>query len=152
MSNRTLYFIIALSVVVWYYLKKVQTAQALTVRYKMPQSIRIENGAVYWNQPIVLTNPTATPINLQRYNMQVQIENYPIGTAYGTEFVKILAGRETTILAKVVIPVTNLISVIPDLLNAGKSLDIRFVGAITAEFITVPVDTKINIPIPKLFK
>lgn len=152
MINRTYLYIIGAVLLIWYYLKKVQTAQALTVRYKMPQNITINDGAVYWKQPIVLTNPTGTPINLQRYNMQVQIENYPIGTAYGTEFVKILAGRETTILANVVIPVSNLISVIPDLLSAGKSLDIRFVGAITAEFITVPVDTKINIPIPKLFR
>jgi LEA14-like dessication related protein len=133
-------------------MRKIQAANALMVRYLLPQNIRINTGAVYWNQPVVITNPTGTPINLDRYNMRVDLENYPIGTAYGTARTAIRAGGETTIMANVMIPIDALISVIPSLLNAGQSIDVRFIGHIFAELITVPVNTEIKVPIPKLFK
>ncbi|HEV7378972.1 MAG TPA: LEA type 2 family protein [Dyadobacter sp.] len=151
MNRQQLYIVFGL-VVIWYYMRKIQAANALMVRYLLPQNIRINTGAVYWNQPVVITNPTGTPINLDRYNMRVDLENYPIGTAYGTARTAIRAGGETTIMANVMIPIDALISVIPSLLNAGQSIDVRFIGHIFAELITVPVNTEIKVPIPKLFK
>lgn len=134
----------------WYYSLKLQTAKALLIRYLLPQQIRVSNGALKWSQPVVITNPTATPITLQQYSVQLLLEGYPIGTAYGVIPTTIIQGQDTTILAAVTIPITALISAIPDIRNAGKSIDFRFVGTITAEFITIPVDTYIRLSIPKL--
>jgi hypothetical protein len=152
MRNKNLIWVIFGALVIWFYSKKVQAANALTVRYLLPQNIRISKGAVMWNQPIVITNPTLTPIDLQSYYVQVQLEAYPIGTAYGTIRTTLMAGGDTTIMSNVVVPVDALISNIPALLNAGASLDLRFVGNIIAEFLTIPIDTRIAVPIPKLFK
>jgi hypothetical protein len=146
------YFWLAIGLIIfWYYSKKVQAAQALMVRYLLPQNIRISNGAVMFNQPIVITNPTGTPINLNRYNLQIQMERYPVGTAYGSILTTLNAATDTTVFAQVVIPLDGLISAIPAILNAGRSLDLRFVGNIIAEFLTIPVDTVIAVPIPKLY-
>jgi hypothetical protein len=147
------YIWLAVGVIIfWYYSRKVQAAQALMVRYLLPQNIRISNGAVFFNQPIVITNPTGTPINLNRYHIQIQLERYPVGTAYGSILTTLNAAMDTTVFAQVVIPLDGLISAIPAIINAGRSLDLRFVGNIIAEFVTIPVDTVIAVPIPKLSK
>lgn len=149
---KTKYVVIIAAILIWYYSKKVQAANALMVRYLLPQNIRISKGAVMWNQPVVITNPTGTPISLQRYNIQIQVEDYPVGTAYGTIASTIQAGADSTIFANVVIPLDALISLIPDLLKAGTSLDFRMTGNILAEFLTIPINTIIKVPIPKLLK
>lgn len=149
---KTKYWVIIFALLIWYYSRKIQAANALMVRYLLPQNIRISKGAVMWNQPVVITNPTGTPITLQRYNIQIQVEGYPIGTAYGVIQSVINAGTDSTILANVVVPIDALISNIPALLSAGATLDCRFTGHIFAEFLTIPITTDIKVPIPKLFK
>jgi LEA14-like dessication related protein len=150
MSQKSIGWAVGLAFVLWYYLKKVAAAAALMVRYLLPQNIRISKGAVMWNQPVVITNPTDTPISLQRYNIRIDLESYPVGTAYGNISTVLNAGSDTTIMALVVVPLDALLTSLPDLLNAGKSIDFRFVGTITAELFTIPVDTKIGVPIPKI--
>ena len=145
-------WLILIAVVIWYYSQKIQAANALMVRYLLPQNIRISKGAVMWAQPVVITNPTGTPINLQRYYVTISLEGYPIGTAYGTIQTTLQAGMDSTILANVTVPIDALISNIPALLSAGTTIDARFSGNIIAEFLTIPVNTNIKVPIPKLFK
>lgn len=152
MKNKQIGWLIFISLLVWYYVRKVQAASSLIVRYLLPQDIRISKGAVMWKQPVVITNPSGTPINLQRFNFTVSLEGYPIGTAYSAIGVNLNAAADTTIFAEVVVPIDALISNIPSLLNAGKSLDVRFQGHIFAELLTVPVDTIVKVPIPKLPK
>ena len=122
------------ALLIWYFSRKIQAANALLVRY------------------LVITNPTGTPINVNRYYIQIALEGYPIGTAYENVFTTLTAASDTTITAKVIVPIDALISTIPSLLNAGTQLDFRLSGNIIAEGITVPVNTVIRVPIPKLFK
>lgn len=152
MKNKQIGWLIFVGVLIWYYTRKLQAASSLLVRYLLPQNIRISKGAVMWVQPVVITNPSGTPINLQRYNFTVFVEGYPIGTAYSNIGVNLNAAADTTVLANVVVPIDALISNIPGLLNAGASVDVRFQGNIFAELLVVPVDTVIKVPIPKLFK
>jgi len=140
------------ALLIWYFSRKIQAANALLVRYLLPSNIHISKGAVMWNQPVVITNPTGTPINVNRYYIQIALEGYPIGTAYENVFTTLTAASDTTITAKVIVPIDALISTIPSLLNAGTQLDFRLSGNIIAEGITVPVNTVIRVPIPKLFK
>lgn len=144
------FLIVALGLLAYYYNRKAVAAKSLLTRYLLPQQIKIRTGAVTFTQPVVVTNPSNTAINLQRYNVQVQIERYPVGLAYSVNPVTILPGQETTLQATVTIPLDALISVVPDLLKAGKALDFRFQGTITADNITVPIDSTVSIPIPKL--
>lgn len=143
-------WLILIGVLIWYYSRKVQAATALLVRYLLPQSVRLSKGALMWNQPVVITNPTGTPINLHRYYFTIMLEGYPIGTAYGAIGTTLKAAADTTILANVIVPLDALISNVPALLKAGATIDVRFSGNIFAEFLTVPVNTTIKLPIPKL--
>lgn len=152
MKNKQIGWLIFLSVLVWYYVRKVQAANALLVRYLLPQNIRVSKGAVMWSQPVVITNPAGTSINLQRFNFTVSLEGYPIGTAYSDIGVNLNAAADTTVFASVTVPLDALISNIPTLLNAGKTLDVRFQGHIFAELLSIPVDTVVKVPIPKLPK
>lgn len=152
MKNKQIGWIIFVGALIWYYTRKIQAANSLLVRYLLPQNVRISKGAVMWVQPVVITNPSGTPINLQRYNFTVFIEGYPIGAAYSNIGVSLNSAADTTVLANVVVPIDALISNIPSLLNAGSSVDVRFQGHIFAELLTVPVDTVIKVPIPKIFK
>lgn len=152
MKNKQIGWLIFVAVLVWYYIRKAQAANSLLVRYLLPQDIRISKGAVMWKQPVVITNPSGTSINLQRFNFTISLEGYPIGTAYSPIGVNLNSAADTTIFAEVVVPIDALISNIPALLNSGKSLDVRFQGNIFAELLTVPVDTIVRVPIPKLSK
>lgn len=152
MDNKQIGLIIAAVLVLWYYTMKARAAKALMLRYLLPKNVRISKGAVMWDQPVVITNPTGTPLGVNRYYIQISLEGYPIGTAFENLYVKLIAGGDTTILAKVVVPIDGLISAVPSLLSAGSQLDFRLVGNVVAEGITAPVDTTIKVPIPKLFK
>lgn len=143
---------ILVAVLIWYFSKKIQAANALVTRYLLPQKIRISKGAVMWDQPVVITNPTGTPININRYYIQISLDGYPIGTAYENVITTLQPASDTTILAKVVVPMDALISAIPSLLNTGSELSFGLAGNIIAEGITVPVKTTIKVPVPKLFK
>jgi sporulation-control protein spo0M len=151
MDRKTIYIVLVACLVI-YYMRKVQAAQALMVRYLLPQNIRISKGAVMFNLPVVITNPTGTPITLDRYNMRVDLEGYPIGTAYGTIRTRLLEGGDTTILANVVVPLDALVTLMANLRQIGSSIDCRFVGHIFAEMLTIPVDTIINIPLPPILQ
>lgn len=152
MKNKQIGWLIFVGALIWYYIRKVQAASSLLVRYLLPQNIRISKGALMWSQPVVITNPSGTPINLQRFNFTVSLEGYPIGTAYSAIGVNLNAAADTTVFADVVVPIDALISNIPALLQAGRTLDVRFQGHIFAELLTVPVDTVVKLPVPKIIK
>lgn len=145
-------WLILIAILIWYFTRKIQAANALLVRYLLPTKIRISKGAVMWDQPVIITNPTGTPINLNRYYIQISLEDSPIGTAYDSLFATLQAASDTTITANVVVPMDALLTSIPTLMNAGAQLDFKLTGNIIAEGLTVPVNTVIRVPIPKLFK
>lgn len=150
MSNRNIFLVGGFLLLFWYYSQKVEAAKALMIRYQLPQQIRIQSGALRMVLPFIITNPTATPITLQRYYFTINLEGTPIGTAYGIVPTTIIEGMETQLLANVVVPIDALISAVPALRNTGSTLDFTFTGAITAEFITIPISQKVSIPIPKI--
>ncbi|WP_353720184.1 hypothetical protein [Dyadobacter sp. 676] len=92
MGNKQIALIIIAVLVLWYYTMKARAANALMLRYLLPKNVRISKGAVMWDQPVVITNPTGTPLGVNRYYIQIRLEGYPIGTAYENLYVKLVAG------------------------------------------------------------
>lgn len=144
------FWLLGLLLIIWYYFQKINAARALLFGYKLPRNIKISGGALTFELPVMVTNPTGTPIFLQRYNVQIYVNGYPVGTAYSIAPITIEPGGVTALIANVAIGVDSLLSAIPTLISGSRQINFRFAGSVSAELIRIPIDTTVPLLIPKL--
>lgn len=150
MKKYAAFWVLGLLLIIWYYLEKINAARTLMFGYKLPRNIKISAGALTFDLPVMITNPSATPIFLQRYNVQIYANGYPVGTAFSIAPITIEPGGVTALIANVAIGVDSLLSAIPGIVTGGRNIEFRFAGSVSAELIRIPVDTTVSLPIPKL--
>lgn len=144
------FWVLGLLLVIWYYLEKINAARTLMFGYKLPRNIKITAGALTFELPVMVTNPTGTPIYLQRYNVQIYANGYPVGTAFSNAPITIDPGGVTALIANVSMGIDSLLSAIPGVISGTGGVQFRFAGSVSAELVRIPIDTTVTLPIPKL--
>ena len=126
-------------------------AKRLVLRPLLPKNFALFNGAVVFELPLVALNDSNNTIPVSGFAFDLFVNGSFLSKVYAFDLSPIKSG-ETVVTARVVIPFLDLINLVPELKNAGRSVSFRFAGNVRLlELLTIPLpDFNLSLPIPKL--
>lgn len=140
--------ILAIIGVLIFFLSAKRAAIRLAIQPQTPRNIRLENGRIAWIQPILVNNPTPTPIALQGIDLDVRYNGQRIGRANFIGSALFRSG-DTVLNTNVFLLVSDTISVIPAAVRSG-TIKLDFVGVIRTYGVNLPIDFEYGLTLPKL--
>ncbi|KAB7728432.1 hypothetical protein F5984_18855 [Rudanella paleaurantiibacter] len=140
--------LIGAAVMIWLF-SKIRAGQMIDFSFGMPVQFRVQSGYLVFVQPVELINQTNTAVTLQQVNLDFRATGGArLGSAYLGGFYRLPGLGRITIPVEVRTNLIDLIRAFPDLRNQyqGRKIDIRYVGTIRAEGVTLPIDERFEMP------
>lgn len=135
-----------------YALSLYNAAKRLNFRALLPQNFSVANGAFSFEMPFVVLNDSNRNLPVSGYAFDIFVNGTFLAKAYMFNFPTIVPGENIVRGSRVVVPVFDLLNVVPDLRNNPKSVQVKFSGNVRLlELLTIPVpDFSMSFTIPKL--
>ena len=127
--------------------QKVDVANRLDFRFGGQSNFSLKNGALTFNQSIIVLNPTANQLTINNVDLDVSFNRAKIGNVYFINKVVLQAGQDTTLNCRCAIPFTNIGTIWNSIKEKGFVVNLK--GSIKAVGVVVPVNEDIKITIPK---
>lgn len=126
-------------------------AKRLNFRPLLPQNFTVSRGAFTFDMPLVVLNDSNRTLPVSGYAFDLYLQGSFLAKVYAFDVPPIAPG-ENVIYGRVVIPVFDLLNIVPDLRTTSKNINIRFVGNVRLlELLTIPVpDFVMSFTVPKI--
>lgn len=126
-------------------------AKRLNFRPLIPQNVNVANGAFSFDMPLVVLNDSNRIIPVSGFAFDLLIQGKFLAKVYAFNVPPIRPG-ENQIYGRVVIPVFDLLNIVPELRTTTKNINVLFVGNVRLlEVLTIPVpDFQMFLTIPKI--
>lgn len=140
--------IVLIGAVVWA-LSLGRTANRLGVIAGIPQNVRINLGAIEWNQPFRINNPTPTPISFQAIDIDVQYRGIVLGRGNLISNTSLKPG-DTNVVVRVALDNAAVLRALPNIALGLINAKLDFVGSVKAYGVNFPVKTSYAVNLPRL--
>ena len=127
--------------------QKVDIVTRLDFRFGGQSNFSLKNGALTFNQSIIVLNPTSNNLTINNIDLDVSFNRSKIGNTYFINKAVLQAGQDTTLNCRCVIPFTNIGLIWNSIKEKGFVVNLK--GTIKAIGFVVPVNEDIKITIPK---
>lgn len=126
-------------------------AKRLNFRPLLPQNFGVSQGAFSFDMPLVVLNDSNRTIPVSGFAFDLFVQGKFLAKVYAFN-VPFLAPGENVIYGRVVIPVLDLLTIVPELRQTSKNINILFSGNVRLlEVLTIPVpDFNMSFTIPKI--
>lgn len=126
-------------------------AKRLSFRPLLPQNLNVSQGAFEFDMPLIVLNDSNRTIPVSGYGFDLFVQGKFLAKVYAFNVPPIKPG-ENQIYGRVVIPIFDLLAIIPELRSNSKNINILFTGNVRVlEVLTIPVpDFNMSFTIPKI--
>lgn len=134
-----------------YGLSLYNAAKRLNFRPLFPQNVNVSQGALKFDLPLVVLNDSNRKIPVSGYGFDLYVQGKFLAKVYAFDVPPIQSG-ENTIYGRVVVPILDLLSVVPELRSGAKTISVLFTGNVRLlEVLTIPIpDFNMSFNLPKI--